>query len=519
MRITLSFSALLLASLLYGESVDDVMEGFDDVPASASENAAESVSENSASDDDVMSGFDDEETASSETSQSTETSNDPEMEGFDDTELSVTSEDENVTVSEGEGESESGYFSGFSGKFTQQAALSYNKKRPQNIFYSLRQTFFLDYEHKFENGLKFKANARAFYDAIYDVSSANYYPAEIDELNKEVELFEAYFEWSPMENLDAKVGRQVVIWGRSDTIRITDILNPIDNRRPGIVDLEDLYLPVTMLKFDYQYDNWRISPMLVLEQRFTKDPPWGSLYNPLSPEEDYQEWIALGNPIYTLGHEKYNDPTYALSIGADFEGWDVNFYASRLYEDRGYIPVEQVPDTVIDKRYKHNKTNMFGAALNVLSGPWLFKTEMAYFSGLTYTTTQDRTLSRTDVLLGVEYSGVSDTTISFDSALRHFNQYDERLYVPQENFLGQDTFQQAFRVNSNFLNDTMHLNYVASVFGKKLDEGGYQRGSMEYEVADAINAEVGVVDYFGGSPLFDLVKDQFVVFMDMSYNF
>ena len=507
MRIALSLSAILLTSLLYAESVDEAMDGFDDAPVRTSETSTESSST------DTMDGFDDDSTASA----STETTSDSEMEGFDDTSTNVS---EKVNASNTvEEKTEEGYFSGFSGKLTQQAALSYNKRRPQNVFYSLRQSFFLNYDHTFENGLKFKINARAFYDAIYDTSSAVYYPTEVDSLNNEVELFEAYLEWNLLDNFDAKLGRQVVVWGRSDTIRITDVLNPIDNRRPGIVDIEDLYLPTGMLKFDYQLGNWRISPIVILEQRFTKDPPYGSLYNPFSYEYDYNEALALGLPIYTLGHEKYSDPTYAISVGAEFEGWDVNFYASRLYEDRGYIPYSQLADAVLDKRYKHNKTNMFGTALNVLYGSWLFKSELAYFSGLTYTTTQDRALSRTDGLLGLEYSGISDTTISYDFSLRHFNQYDSRLFIPEENFLERDTYQQAFRITSNFVNDTVHANYVVSMFGKEVDEGGYQRGWIEYDVADSINSEFGVVDYFGGTPLFDLVADQYVVFMDMSYNF
>jgi len=211
--------------------------------------------------------------------------------------------------------------------------------------------------------------------------------------------------------------------------------------------------------------------------------------------------------------------TYALSVGAEFSGWDVNFYASRLYEDRGYIPDSQTfPDT-LDFKYNHNKTNMFGAALNTVYGSWLLKAELAYFSGLTYTTTQDRTLSRTDGLVGFEYSGISETTISYDFSVRHFNQYDTRLYVPEENLLERDTYQQALRLRSNFFNDTLHANYLVTAFGEKLDQGGYQRGWIEYKVADAINADLGAVDYFGGSPLFDKVSDQLVVFMDMSYNF
>ena len=34
---------------------------------------------------------------------------------------------------------------------------------------SLKTSLFLDYEHKFENGWRVKTNAKAYYDAMYDI--------------------------------------------------------------------------------------------------------------------------------------------------------------------------------------------------------------------------------------------------------------------------------------------------------------------------------------------------------------
>ncbi len=519
MKIALSLSALLLSSLLHAESVDDAMDGFDDAPASTAQSTASST-------DDEMAGFDDVPSTADTTG---ETSNDPEMEGFDDT----TVDSDATAPVESTGDEEGGFFSYFSGKITQQMAMGYDKDAPQNIFASLRQTLFLDYDRKFENGLKLKVNGRAFYDPMYDTGSVDYYPAEIDELRTEVWLFEAYLEWTAMENMDIRLGRQVVVWGRSDSIRITDILNPLDFRRPGTLDIEDLRLPTTMVKFDYQIDNWRISPIAILEQRFSKYPPFGSIYYPVEDLPiDYNDYKELGIALPHVSDKSYKDVTFALSAEADFEGWDLSLYAARVYQDQGFLTQEQQDDIEANlylvKDYyvkiQHNKTNMYGAAVNYVTGSWLLKSELAYFSDLIYSSTADRTLSRTDGLLGVEYTGFTNTTLSYDFALRHFNQYDDRLYVPFENFLERDTYQQAFRVSSDFLNDTLHLNYLASVFGKKLDEGGFQRAWMDYEVADAINATVGIVDYFGGSEelqttLFNRVDDYNVVYMDMSYNF
>ncbi|HIE59042.1 MAG TPA: hypothetical protein EYP82_03720 [Hydrogenothermaceae bacterium] len=161
---------------------------------------------------------------------------------------------------------------------------------------------------------------------------------------------------------------------------------------------------------------------------------------------------------------------------------------------------------------------MFGTALNVISGSWLLKTELAYLDGLKYTSTQDKLYSRIDALIGVEYNGIADTLISYDISLRHLNNYDTRL-LNEFNPLEKDTYQQAFRISTDFVNDTINANYLISLFGKKLSEGGFQRVWIKYDLADGINVNVGVVDYIGGSTLFDTVKDSDMIFADISYSF
>jgi len=161
---------------------------------------------------------------------------------------------------------------------------------------------------------------------------------------------------------------------------------------------------------------------------------------------------------------------------------------------------------------------MFGTALNVLSGSWLFKSELAHFDGLKYTATQDKTFKRTDGLVGVEYKGIADTLISYDVSLRRVHSYDNALKNNPIS-IQENTYQQAFRISSDFLNATLHGNYLISLFGKKLDEGGFQRAWVKYDIADGVYTNIGVVDYIGGSKLFDRVHNSDMVFADVSYSF
>jgi len=469
-NVSLLAAMVLLGQTVYAEEID--MSGFDDTSTSSVQVEQSST--------DVMDGFDD--TSSSVADVSTDSATDTSVE-------TVTEPAEVI--------------SGLTGKVTKQITYAlYNDKPHENIS-SLKISLFLDYEHKFENGWRVKTNAKAYYDAMYDIrGTEKFSKQEIDELKSEVELYDAYVEGSITDSLDMKLGRQVVIWGRSDTLRVTDILNPLDNRRPGMVDIEDLRLPVAMAKFDYFIGDWRVTPIAILEQRFSKNPPFGSVFNPL--------------PMVAPSNESYSDVTYALSVGGEFSGWDVNFYAAQVRNDEGQLilPTASQPSPII----AHDKIEMYGTALNVLTGSWLFKTELAYFDGLKFTTTGDKEFSRTDLLFGVEYNGIADTLISYDIVTRNMGEYDSRL-ISEAIPLKKHDYQHAFRVTSDFMNATLTANYLISLYGEKLDEGGFQRAWVKYELMDGVNMNVGVVDYIGGSTIFDTVKDNDMVFADISYSF
>ena len=444
------------------------------------------------------------------------------MDMGDTTEVSATEDDDSVE--------EEGFWSDFSGKTTQQLGLSYSDKRAQDIFASLRSTLFLTYAHKFSNDYKIKLTGRAFYDGKYDTRNGVYTQEQIDELRTEVRLFEAYVEGSILDNVDFKIGRQIVVWGRSDMIRINDILNPMDNRRPGILDIEDLRLPVGMAKVDIFLGDWRLSPIVIFEQNFTLDPPFGSAYN-VTPANE--------NTTYT-------DPTYALSINGEFSGWDISFYASRMRDSFGYATPKSLAAYASalkngTKKPKievnHYLINMGGAAFNAAVGPWLFKSEVAYIDSSSYNAAigsiadiiKSKSFAnisgitnyqRLDTLVGFEYTGISDMFVSYDLALRHFVDYDKRFDIITSLYpVEPDTWQHALRINRDWVNSTVHTSYLVSLFGANATEGGYHRVNVKYDLADGINANLGVVQYFGGSVLFDEIKDQVIVMSDISYNF
>lgn len=386
------------------------------------------------------------------------------------------------------------------GNIEQKVNVATHNKAPHNDLNSFKTSLYLESEYSLNENHKLRVSAKGFYDFIYKLKNERAYTREEkDEFESEVEIFDFYLQGKITSELDYKVGRQVVVWGRSDTIRITDILNPLDNRSPGIVDIEDLRLPVGMAKFDYYFDNYNLSAIVIGETRYSKNPVYGSDFYPFStplPNENIEQKLG-----------------YALSFNANFSSWDLSLYASKTTSDDGYVRVVNAKPII-----EHEDVYMLGYAFNYIYDTLLFKSEAAYLDGLKYATTGEKTFSRVDVLVGVEYNGISETVIAFELANRHIKDYAnslENLPLP----ILKDTTQYALRANSDFLNATLKANFLVSMFGKELREGGFARVWFDYDFDDSVSATLGYVDYMSGSPLFDAIRDNDMLFTSLKYSF
>ncbi|MDQ7068121.1 MAG: hypothetical protein Q9M40_09195 [Sulfurimonas sp.] len=174
-----------------------------------------------------------------------------------------------------------------------------------------------------------------------------------------------------------------------------------------------------------------------------------------------------------------------------------------------------------------SKIQILGTAFNIVEGSWLFKSEAAFIDSLKYNSTQDEK-SRFDALLGVDYMGISDTVLSLELANRHIFNHEKQMsgmtigYVPD--YVQEDELQTAFRVTHSMRNDTLNATLLLSMFGHNWQYGGFFRASLEYDVADAVVANIGVIDYLDTAiksdrPFANAISNNDKLFMDITYSF
>jgi len=320
------------------------------------------------------------------------------------------------------------------------------------------------FDYNFANGYKIKSTLKAYTDQGSNINNDN-----------DVDLNEIFLQGSINSKLDIKIGRQIVVWGKSDNIRITDTINPMDMTTPGMVDIKDLRLGRFISKADYFLNNkWSISTMLLHENRYSTIPEFGSEYT--TDNKNFYNMKKVEEPSNSL-----DNTGFAASLSGNLSGQDIAFYLSNQYIDNTTY-----------------RSNMLGAAYNKVIDSFLLKTEVAYFDNYD----SDTIDSKIDSLAGVEYNGINDGSISFELANKN------------------NTTQYSVRFNQSYLNQTLDFTTLYSEFSDKLFNDGFVRSWVDYDIDDKLTVSFGIIDYMGSDdPQFKLIKDNDRVFTSLIYNY
>lgn len=368
----------------------------------------------------------------------------------------------------------------------------------------------LEMDTRFSDTLQGRVAGHGFCDVAYTLQGRDKFTQAVLNANEhEFEFDEIWLQGSPAKNIDLKIGRQIVVWGKSDNIRITDVLNPLDLREPGLTDIEDLRLPITMTKLDYFVHRLNLSGIIVHEIRYDKNPAFGSDFfpapRPLPTNESPDEGFAID----------HNE--FALAINGIFHGWDASMFGAYLYDDTPHFAIDS-PGPPPRLKLKHARIKMAGVAFNIATGNWLFKTEGAYFNGIRFFNSNEN-FNRIDSLVGIEYSGFTDTVISFEIADRHLINFDNSIKEDPDS-AEEDRWISALRMTTTYFNETVTLTALALTFGLTGEDGALQRVSVEYDLTDAIEISGGALFYSSGDlKSFQAVGDNDRLYLEIKYSF
>lgn len=311
---------------------------------------------------------------------------------------------------------------------------------------------------------------------------------------------EAYFDFNiSLQNgdqFDIRLGRQQVVWGRTDLFRVLDVINPVDFSRNNIYDeLEDIRIPMGILNLEYRmggvgsFEDLNFSLMWNWEKFRPNNLGQGGSPNAILDAGNFFRGMkncwdngctvsnfafglqATDFPKHVLGIRSAKLPSWKLKntqYGAKIEGvykgigFSLNalYYYSQLPSLRGGIPSDNpftpaVEETVFPYMIAFDiefpRIFLLGGSADfyIDSLKTAFRIEMAHTSGEEFANTlRPRLFSESNVL-------------------RYVIGADRNTFIP-------------------FLNKNRAFLFSAQIFGQHL---------LEHEIADRPLGQVGMPDW------------------------
>ncbi len=336
----------------------------------------------------------------------------------------------------------------------------------------------------------------------------------------ELELREAYFQ-TPIRDSFLTIGKQQVVWGEADGLKVLDVVNPQDYREFILDDFDDSRIPLWTVKAEIPIKSATLQLLWIPDPTHHRIPDEDATYEFVSNVPQ----APPGVPVIVDDVDRPSNPISDSDAGAQLSamwgGWDFTFNYLYQYDDipvlyRTITPGPGGTSITVDPGYE--RTHVIGGSFSNAFGDLTLRGEFAYKVDKRFSvddaTDLDGVVSADEAgyVLGLDWFGFSETFLSaqfFQSILT--DDASGLLRDQVENYL-------TFLVQRDFLNDAL---VVSNIWIHNINHGdGVVRPSIKYEVRDNLELSAGV-DWFYGTDrgLFGQYGDATRVVLGMKVGF
>ncbi|MDY6122004.1 MAG: DUF1302 family protein [Porphyromonas sp.] len=328
-------------------------------------------------------------------------------------------------------------------------------------------------------------------------------------------LREAYIDHSE-DHWALRLGRQLVIWGAADGVRITDLLSPMDLTEFLAQDYDDIRMPINALRFSL-FNEWAKFDAVVV---------------PIF--EGYKLPISLSNPwsILALVRDvpglsvKWNDathrPTTRLSnieyggrLSFTFPGIDFSFSGLHTWNKMPVLETTFASPKEMQLMARYYRMGFVGADFSKPLGAFVLRGETAFNIDKHFTFSHvvpQRGFNSLNWLLGLDWYGPEDWMVSAQFSQEDIFGY--RDYISQE----QHASLMTLRVSKKLIENTLELSNF-SYFDLN-NRACFSRFAADYSLSDQIRLTLGY-DFFSAKKggMFKVFENNSELWCKARYSF
>jgi len=230
------------------------------------------------------------------------------------------------------------------------------------------------------NRWQFRSRILTWYDAAMDIEPTNttdLTPGIKKHYRTFLESKEAYLMYGGAD-FDLRIGQQQIVWGKTDGLRLLDIVNPLDLREFILDDFLDSRIGLWSVRLNYYADfggsEHEFEFLAIPDARPAKLAPAGSRWSLRLPSP------PAGIRIIPLAMEEPNwspsNTEYGFAWRSNLAGWDVSLNYFYGWNEFPNI-FRQLTGTTLLIQTRHLRMHTLGGSFANAFGPFVLRGEIA----------------------------------------------------------------------------------------------------------------------------------------------
>ncbi len=311
----------------------------------------------------------------------------------------------------------------------------------------------------------------------------------------DIAIREWYIE-TESEHVFWKIGKQQVVWGQADGLKVLDVINPQSFREFVLDEFADSRIPLWMINAEIPLNDDNTLQLLWIpdstyHELAHADAPF-AFTSPL-----FVPQLVEGVEFLDINQAKpsrfFKDSDVGLQFSSFTAGWDLTLNYLYHYLDTPVL-FQSLSDEGIRINSTYKRKHLFGASASNSFGDYTFRSELGYSTDsyhLSSDTNQTGIANSADMswVIGLDWMGLTDTMISAQWFQSHLFDYEDSIIREQNN----TTF--SFLYTRSFKNDSWNLN-ILELHNIDYGDGSVQI-QLDYELNSQVKLWVGADIFYG----------------------
>ncbi len=295
-----------------------------------------------------------------------------------------------------------------------------------------------------------------------------------------------------------RLGKQQVVWGQSDGLRVLDQVNPLSFREFILGDFEDRRIPLWMANLERGFGPVTVQFLWIPDHTYNEVPRAGTfqatspLFVPAAPAD-------FSGSVHTVQANRpdrpITDDDYGLRLTGFSHGWDWSLNALYSYGDMQVIAQHLEDDGTLTIAPRYERSLLLGGSASNAFGKFTLRAEVGYATNryvLTDDPRNEEGVAKTNEVssvIGLDYQANADTFFSSQFFLSVLAS------DPKDAIRDQTTGTVTLLARRELRNDTIKIE---GLLIQDLNQGdGLLQISANYELTSTVTLRTGI-DFFYG---------------------